>query len=769
MKQFICILIFLLPFCAFSQVNESFDSPQITDNYPWRSTNNNFYLSKGRLCLDISGRDKGSDYLMLDIDYSSSMEWESDVFYTFEPTANNHARLYVYATGKPSDEAFYIQVGGSSRNVIFSKNANGKDVPLIKGETGRVLTSWGQISVRLTLEDNKRWVLYSKLSTESSYKKEGEYEAPLKDIREKGVFNVGCKFQAKSFKDYIVSFDNIHIAPLSSSLPDTPDEGVDESLLPKLLDLDLYSLNNVWFMFDKPVDIADATFGIEEIGVSPSVRYVDESSKKEISAVFMQEMKEGNSYTIFYDNLRSLDGKKMSKQSRTISITSSEEDEDAASPTEVAVVVNEIMADPIGLIQLPETEYIELFNKSDKNVNLTGYYLVYGTTYCQIDNLVIPARGFAVLYRAGRSIKLVGEAVDHPMTNFPANLANTGKELMIADKNKVALDKITYSKATPAKSWERKDNTLYLCNDIRGGTPGAPNSSSESVTPDPDIPGAKVSIDYNEVVVNEILPEPYVGGSEFIELFNRTDRDISLSNAGVALRKSEGTLYSKATLSDQNVIIKKGGYLLLTKNLDDVSSFYSLPTDLNHFEPLHWPILNNLGSTIVLYNLGDESVIDEVSYSSSWHSSMIKDKKGVSLERISPDEESNRTSNWTSASELMGFASPGMRNSQITDAGGGSGSTSIEAPVWREETQDYIIRYLLAEAGYSGRIYIYNTAGQRMSVVADHQFFGTSGELIWNGTSTNGSALSSGIYIFYAELYHPSGDVKHFKKAFVLK
>ena len=48
-----------------------------------------------------------------------------------------------------------------------------------------------------------------------------------------------------------------------------------------------------------------------------------------------------------------------------------------------------------------------------------------------------------------------------------------------------------------------------------------------------------------EIIINELLPDPYVGGSEYIELYNRSEHSLSLSALSVAIRKSDGTLSTR--------------------------------------------------------------------------------------------------------------------------------------------------------------------------------------------------------------------------------
>ena len=45
------------------------------------------------------------------------MEWEFEVAFEYEPTSANHARAYVYGTALPSQELYYLQLGGLNRSV----------------------------------------------------------------------------------------------------------------------------------------------------------------------------------------------------------------------------------------------------------------------------------------------------------------------------------------------------------------------------------------------------------------------------------------------------------------------------------------------------------------------------------------------------------------------------------------------------------------------------------------------------------------------------
>ena len=86
-----------------------------------------------------------------------------------------------------------------------------------------------------------------------------------------------------------------------------------------------------------------------------------------------------------------------------------------------------------------------------------------------------------------------------------------------------------------------------------------------------------------------------------------------------------------------------------------------------------------------------------------------------------------------------------------------------------EETGSYTIAYWLDRPGYSCRAFVFSITGKRVAEISNHQLLGTSGQLTWDGCGSGGTPLAAGVYIFYAEIYHPDGTVKPFKKVFLVR
>ena len=468
-------------------------------------------------------------------------------------------------------------------------------------------------------------------------------------------------------------------------------------------------------------------------------------------------------------------------------ITPDEPEEPAPTYTTGCIWINEVMADPNGLVALPQTEYVELHNRSDQRINLENWQFIYGDKPTLLTDYKLPAQGYVVLYRSGREIKVDAQGGALPLEKFPSALLNAGKTLSLVDPTGQVIDQITYEKAKAGIAWERSATGLYLSTDPRGGTPGATNSAPTSPTPDeptdPEMPDEPTtpdtpetpdnnetpieasSVQPGEIILNELLPAPFAEGSEYIELYNRSQQTLSLTGLALATRKADGSISTLYPLSTITTPSEPGGYVLLSKLLSGVEAFYliSFPQALHEVK---LPVLANNGATVVLLRLTDLTVIDEVSYSPKWHDSAIKDPKGVALERLDPDKPTQDATNWHSAAASAGYGTPGYRNSQQLLPS--NTLNGFERPYWSDSERSYLLRYQLADAGYRCRIWVFDTMGRRIAEIANLSTLATEGTLRWDGIGYDGSRPKPGIYIFYAELFLPNGTTHTQREVFLI-
>ena len=275
-----------------------------------------------------------------------------------------------------------------------------------------------------------------------------------------------------------------------------------------------------------------------------------------------------------------------------------------------------------------------------------------------------------------------------------------------------------------------------------------------------------------DVVINEVLFNPYVGGTDFVELFNRSSKCFDLSQVKIANRnETDLTLKDVNPSSPQPKLLFPNEFAVVTVNPNQVTQFYTCQNPLSFIKVAKLPAFNNDKGYVVLINSENE-VIDELRYTEKMHNRLLNDVKGVSLERVNPNMPTNQSSTWQSAAQAAGFATPTYRNSQYTDLTESKSRFTLAPETFSPDgdgRDDYLlINYQLPEPGYVANIRVFNANGVEIYRLANNLTLGTSGQLRWDGTDTQNRRVNSGIYIVYIEYFNLTGKVNREKKTCVV-
>lgn len=149
-----------------------------------------------------------------------------------------------------------------------------------------------------------------------------------------------------------------------------------------------------------------------------------------------------------------------------------------------------------------------------------------------------------------------------------------------------------------------------------------------------------------DVVINEFMYEPDEDYTEFIELYNPTNKNYDLRNWTV-----NDNTGNRREITASGLELTLNSYLILAPDSSFLDLFPNRPTIILGSR---FPSLNNSTDAIVIRNAAGE-LIDSLTYTSDWGG------EGVSLERRSPDFPAFYRENWgDSPSENK--ASPGIAN-----------------------------------------------------------------------------------------------------------
>ena len=265
-----------------------------------------------------------------------------------------------------------------------------------------------------------------------------------------------------------------------------------------------------------------------------------------------------------------------------------------------------------------------------------------------------------------------------------------------------------------------------------------------------------------DVVINEIMFNPLSGGSDWIELYNPSDKLIDLFNWELA-GFSNDTISGNKTITE-HFLLHPDTYVTIGEDTLQILQNYmeytlgrSIETDI--------PSYANDEGTVYLIN--QNQVMDAVSYLDDWHFELLDDEDGKSLERLDPTALSNDQNNWHTAAESIGFATPGKENSQYYPAitNGEFSYTSETISPDNDGFEDVLqINYKLTEPGLIGSFTIYDDRGRKVAEVLKSELMALEGTFVWDGVRSDNTKATIGAYIGLFEVLDLNGTNVFVKK-----
>lgn len=830
--------------------NRNFSSPK-----QWLGDTNSFDItSNGQLQLNANGSPSPIS-LSTSSQIGLKASWEFQVRLEFSPSSSNYAEVYLMSDHQDLSMAqmgYFIRIGGVSGSVddvSLYKKVNGSVEKIIDGRDGVAGAASVELKIRVERDSTHKWQLYSDSSAFPNFIKEGEtYDSSFK---RSSFFGIKCHFTATRADKFF--FDNFTAKGWAYSDTDPP-------IVQSLSVIDSTTLE---ISFNEAILSNEAlntvNYRILETNHSPvSARYSPLDSSTVLLS-FLEGFPLGRELTLEVSDIQDQSGNTMLKD--TVDFLYFQLSDAIWSD----IVISEIFADPVPSVGLPEAEFVEIFNRSNKFINLENWSLIDPTGGGLLPHYILPPKEYLILCNVQdtSTFSIYGNTIG--LAYFPS-LNNSGDDLELRDASRSPIHKLSFR-----SSWyhnQEKSNggwSIELINPyltcmgeqnfsasthLSGGTPGFQNSIYDS-TPDLQAPQLlhysfitattlflefnelldsslllltifqleenqiidismslgqssvylelmdpidsgiyrKLSIDTiwdcegnalsnfsistivpsralkTDVVINELLFNPHSGGSDFVELYNRSDKILTLHEWSLTNHNFEEQFY----INSPNHLFLPGEYWVITENPQYVWNYYP-SADINYLLNTDLPSFNDDEGSIFLFNRMGQ-VVDEFSYSEEMHFELLTNVEGVSLERIDPEEPSI-SSNFFSASEMANFGTPTLRNSQYSNSSESATNFKIRNESFSPDHDGFedllFIDYYFEAEGFAGSINIYDARGRRVKELINNQLFSRRGSLRWDGLTELNTKAPIGIYVLLIQTFHITGKVEEYRLPFVL-
>ena len=275
--------------------------------------------------------------------------------------------------------------------------------------------------------------------------------------------------------------------------------------------------------------------------------------------------------------------------------------------------------------------------------------------------------------------------------------------------------------------------------------------------------------DSADVVWNEVMFDAPTGAVEYAEIVNRSDKLIDVSRLYFATLGSSG-LTTARRISENTRYLLPNDYLAVCPNADSLLRYFNYPPE-SKVVTTAWTTLNNTSATLVLFNAAKDTIYDEFTYNSGWHHVLIKNERGVALEKINPDMPSNRAESWHSAASEVKYGTPGYKNSQfreITPIPENENFVYTVPQAFSPDNDGFedvcFIHYDMGESGFLADITIFTITGVPIKRVASNFLLQSEGFIIWDGSTDSATKVNTGVYVILFEARNPINGAKKVKK-----
>lgn len=859
MKKSFIIVLFFISLLTFGQVTDDFSDGDFSTNPVWTADHaSNWTIPGADLRLrSNSSAASASFYITTPSTKALNAEWSFFVHLQFNTSSANYADVYLMSEQadlrSSTNNGYFVRIGGTPDEISLYKVTAGVTSILINGTDGITNTSSNSLRIKVIRTAANQWSLLRDVTGGTNFVSEGTVTD--NSFTSCSFFGIKIQQSTSSFFNRHF-FDDIYAGDI-----------IVDTTPPAVQSIQVVNQHTLNVVFSEKPETASAQ-SVLNYTVSNSIGHPSSAvllaDGNAVQLTFQTDFSNGIAHLISIQSVKDAAGNSLSATEKTFQYFM------VVAAQAKDILITEIMADPSPVVQLPEAEYIEIYNRSAYAFDLAGWKLSDAAGTATLPSSLLLPGSFLVLTATANSSKFAPDIKLLAVSNFPS-LNNDGESLVLKASG-ITVDSVNYSSAM-YRDDEKEDggwsleliDTANTCGeeenwiaaeDEQGGTPGKRNSvsankpdltgpalqvvtpvnsmqliigfnekleknidlSSFQFTPDlkigsahftdlslrhvqitlaeemktrqlyaihianlRDCNGNIIQEEYSraeialpeiadslDLVINEVLSNPRTGGVDFVEVYNRSQKYINLKNAKLTSYEA-GNIVNPKVVTTADFIIRPADYVVLTTDRKVLKDHYPQSISEKFLRSDLPGLPDDAGSVAFVSNEG--KMLDFFAYTEKYHSPLIKEEEGVSLERISFTQPTNDAANWRSATAVAGFATPGFINSNTRPDQQTNAEVQVSPEIFSMQVpgNDFAqIQYRFEESGYVANVKIYDQQGRAIKEIVNNGTIGYDGAFRWDGDRDDGTKAKSGYYLVWFEAFNTNGLLKTFRKRVII-
>jgi hypothetical protein len=478
LKNYFLVLLLLFFGSVHSQINEDFTDGDFINNPIWVGTNTDFIVNTLQQ-LQVNNTLGDTSYLTTPHGLTTldNKEWRFLVKQSFSPSSSNYGRVFLSADNLNLtlvQNGYYLQFGEALAldAIRLFKMVNGISTQICAGPDAQIANSF-VVSVKVIRSLSGIWSIFADFTGGNSYSliASGNDASNLVGTH----FGMLCVYTLSNANKFY--YDNIYVGNEIVDL--TP---------PVLVSATAISALQIDVLFNEAITTLSGentnNYDIQPFQSAASAS-IDLINPALVHIIPNSPLQNGNTYTLLASEISDLAG-------NTATNNQSAQFQYLVADSVVIgdVIISEFFADPTPVIGLPEIEYVEIFNKSTKILNLQGWKIGDASSEGTIGAAwLLPGEYKILTATANVPLFTLSSAVG--TTSFPS-LNNAGDDVVLKNNTGLVLDKLSYTDdwyqdeikkdggfslelINPNDPCSDKDNWI-ASNSSSGGTPGFINS-----------------------------------------------------------------------------------------------------------------------------------------------------------------------------------------------------------------------------------------------------------------------------------------------------
>ena len=507
----VCIAcIVFVPRITRAQVTDDFSDGNFTTNPKWTGDTTQFEINPAlQLQLHSSGSD--TSVLLTRSSRIKNTEWDFWMKLSFNTSANNHARVYLVSDTSDFNSqmnGYYLQAGGGDDSLFIIKQTGVISEKKYHFKCYKTFHTTNILRFKITCDDIWQWMVMIDTAGGYNYYKDGTFsDSTTMSARWFGLY---CRYTSSNAAK--IWFDDFYVGKI-----------IRDTIPPGILAQEVLTDHTIRVSFTEPLQKQNAennaNYLLTPIGGRPDSAILDTHHPSEVNLFFHQPLTEGAIDTLHIDKLQDLSGNQLPDTAVPVCYYR---------PKAYDILLYEIMADPDPPVELPNGEFVELFNRTKSPINLKDWSFTYSSYTKIFPSIAIQPGGYLLVVKDSSWLNIAPCVL---LFTSSTSLSNEGTTIVLRDSRDHVIHSVTYSpdwyrgsfKGEGGWSLEMID-PLNPCGCIEnwgsainslGGTPGQSNSISIS---NPDL---TAPVPERAVILDSAILEVYFSeGMDSVSLFS---------------------------------------------------------------------------------------------------------------------------------------------------------------------------------------------------------------------------------------------------------